>query len=163
MKLEALFKVNESKLFWVKDNSPADAATFEKISIKWSEVELDDEVYNEEFLAKLRDQLKALDAANKFAILVPEIDRTYETPAHKEAFTTAMNHTARRVKDCVSVAGFLLPSDLLKEGLAAGKPAVDFMDTLAVKHAQYVYFASKSDIDAFNLTEDISKYAIAIV
>ena len=132
MKLEALFKVNDNKLFWVKDNTPADVSSFEKITVKWSEVELDDEVYNEEFLANLRDQLKALDSQNKFAILIPEIDKPFENPAQKEAFTTAMNHTARRVKDCVSVAGFELPALLLKEDLAAGKPAIDFMDTLAV-------------------------------
>ena len=42
-------------------------------------VELDDEVYNEEFLAELRETLKALEAQNKFAILIPEIDKTFET------------------------------------------------------------------------------------
>lgn len=163
MKLEAVFNVNNNKLFWIKDNSPAAAETFEKISIKWSQVELDDEVYNEEFLANLRDQLKALDSANKFAILIPEIDRPYETPVQKEAFTNAMNHTARRVKDCVSVAGFLLPEALLKDGLTSGKTASDFMETLAVKHAQYVYFASSADIKTLNLAEDISKSNVVVL
>ena len=163
MKLEALFNVSNNKLFWIKDNSPADADSFEKISIKWSQVELDDEVYNEEFLANLRDQLKALDEANKFAILIPEIDRPYETPVQKEAFTNAMNHAARRVKDCVSVAGFLLPEALLKDGLSAGKAAADFMETLAVKHAQYVYFAKSDDIKALNLAEDISKSNVVVL
>lgn len=157
MKLEALFTVKQNKLFSAKDDSAENPADFEKIIVKWSDVELDDEVYNEELLAKLRDKLKALEAQNKFAILIPEIDKNFETSDQKEAFINAMNHTARRVKDCVSVAGFELPSKLLEAKLHA-----DFIETLAKKHAHYVYFAGKSDADAFNLTENLSSYNVVI-
>ncbi len=157
MKLEALFTVKQNKLFSAKDDSAVNPADFEKIIVKWSEVELSDEVYNEELLANLRDNLKALEAQNKFAILIPEIDKTFETSDQKEAFINAMNHTARRVKDCVSVAGFELPSKLLEAKIQG-----DFIDTLAKKHAQYVYFAGKSDVEAFNLAENLSSYNVVI-
>ena len=60
-----------------------------------------------------------------------------DTPEQEEAFTNAFNHTARRVKDCVSVAGFELAPEL--------KDKQAFMDTLAIKHAQYVYFTKKEN------------------
>lgn len=157
MKLEALFTVKQNKLFLAKDDSAVNPDDFEKIPVKWSQVELDDEVYNEELLAKLRDNLKALEAQNKFAILIPEIDKAFETSDQKEAFINAMNHTARRVKDCISVAGFELPAKLLEAKLTC-----DFIETLAKKHAQYVYFAEKSDADTFNLTENLSSYNVVI-
>lgn len=157
MKLEALFTVKQNKLFLAKDDSAVNPDDFEKIPVKWSQVELDDEVYNEELLAKLRDNLKALEAQNKFAILIPEIDKAFETSDQKEAFINAMNHTARRVKDCISVAGFELPAKLLE-----AKIQDDFIETLAKKHAQYVYFAGKSDADTFNLTENLSSYNVVI-
>ncbi len=157
MKLEALFTVKQNKLFLAKDDSAVNPDDFEKIPVKWSQVELDDEVYNEELLAKLRDNLKALEAQNKFAILIPEIDKAFETSDQKEAFINAMNHTARRVKDCISVAGFELPAKLLEAKIQG-----DFIETLAKKHAQYVYFAEKSDADTFNLTENLSSYNVVI-
>jgi len=157
MKLEALFTVKQNKLFLAKDDSAVNPDDFEKIPVKWSQVELDDEVYNEELLAKLRDNLKALEAQNKFAILIPEIDKAFETSDQKEAFINAMNHTARRVKDCISVAGFKLPAKLLEAKIQG-----DFIETLAKKHAQYVYFAGKSDADTFNLTENLSSYNVVI-
>ncbi len=133
MKLEPIFTVKQNKLYKLSDDSQVDSATLKRIEIPWSTVEIEDEVYNEEFLALLRDQLKALDEAGSFAVLVPVVDKSLETPEETELFINAFNHTARRVKDCVSVAGFELPAEL--------KAAQDFIDTLAIKHAQYVYFS----------------------
>jgi hypothetical protein len=110
----------------------------------------------------LRENLKSLEKQNKYAILVPEIDKAFESQIQKEAFISAMNHTARRVKDCKSVAGFELTSEILKDGLSEGKTAATFMKTLAVKHAQYVYFAKSADIKALNLAEDISKSNVVV-
>lgn len=132
MKLDPVFTVKQNKLYKLSDDSQVDTATLKRIEIPWSTVEIEDEVYNEEFLALLRDQLKALDEAGAFAILVPLVDKPLETPEETELFINAFNHTARRVKDCISVAGFELPAEL--------KTPQDFMDTLAIKHAQYVYF-----------------------
>lgn len=133
MKLDPVFTVKENKLYKIEDNSLVDLATLKQIQIPWSTVEMEDEIYNEEFLATLRDQLKKLEAINTFAILVPIVDKPIDSPEKVELFIAAFSHTARRVKDCVSVAGFELPAELTAPQ--------DFIDALAVKHAQYVYFS----------------------
>ena len=140
MKLDPIFTVKQNKLFKIEGDAAIDPALLRRIEIKWSTVELSDEAYNEEYLAQLRDELKRLEAQNLFAILIPVPDKPLETPEQTELFINAFNHTARRVKDCVSVAGFELPSQLIKNGFDQGSPASDFMETLAIKHAQYVYF-----------------------
>ena len=133
MKLDPIFTVKENKLYKIADNSLVDPASLKRIEIPWSTVEMEDEIYNEEFLAVLRDQLKDLEAKGTFAILVPIVDKPLQSPEDSERFINAFNHTARRVKDCVSVAGYEIPKEL--------KDAQAFMDTLAIKHAQYVYFS----------------------
>ena len=146
MKLDPIFTVKNKKLYKIADGSEVDTSTLQKIEISWSTVEMEDEVYNEEFLAVLRDQLKTMEDAGTFAVLVPVADKPLETPEQEEAFTNAFNHTARRVKDCTSVAGLELP--------AALKDKQAFMDTLAIKHAQYVYFTKAEN----PLSDDIVVY-----
>ena len=107
---------------------------------------MDEDIYNEEFLALLRDQLKQMENTGLYAVLVPLADKPLETPEQEEAFTCAFNHTARRVKDCTSVAGFELPPQL--------KDKQSFIDTLAIKHAQYVYFTTAEN----PLSDDIVVY-----
>ena len=67
-------------------------------------------------------------------------------PEQEELFINAFNHTARRVKDCISVAGMELAPQL--------KDKQAFMDTLAIKHAQYVYFTKAEN----PLSDDIVVY-----
>ena len=136
MKLEPLFYAKENKLYKIADNSPVDTASLKRIEIKWSTVEIEEESYNEEYLANLRDQLKSYDESGIFAVLVPLVDKPLESPEQSELFIAAFNHTARRVKDCISVVGFELPNEL--------KDKDGFMDTLAIKHAQYLYFSKDS-------------------
>ena len=145
MKLDPIFYVKQNKLYKLADNAEIDISTLQRIEIKWTQVELEDEAYNEEYLATLREQLKAMEEAGKFAVLVPVIDKPLETPEQTELFINAYNHTARRVKDCVSVAGFELPQILTAHGFKEGSAAADFMETLAIKHAQYVYFSKATD------------------
>ena len=137
MKLDSIFTVKQNKLYKISDSSQVDTSTLKRVEIPWSTVEIEDEVYNEEFLALLRDQLKKMEDAGIFAVLVPVIDKPLDNPEQTELFINAFNHTARRVKDCISVAGFELPSEL--------KTPQDFMDTLAIKHAQYVYFTKSEN------------------
>ena len=132
MKLDPLFTVKNKKLYKIADGSEVDTSTLKRIEIPWTTVEMEDEIYNEEFLALLRDQLKKMEDAGIFAVLVPLADKALDTPEQEEAFINAFNHTARRIKDCISVAGFELAPQL--------KDKQAFMDTLAIKHAQYVYF-----------------------
>lgn len=132
MKLDPIFTVKNKKLYKIADDSQVDTSTLKRIEIPWSTVEIEDESYNEEYLAGLREQLKAMEASETFAVLVPLVDKPLETPEQEELFINAYNHTARRVKDCTSVAGLELVPQL--------KDKQAFMDTLAIKHAQYVYF-----------------------
>lgn len=145
MKLDPIFTVKENKLYKISDNSAVDTAALKKIQIKWSEVELAEESYNEEYLANLREELKAMDDAGTFAVLVPVVDKPLDSAEQIEAFINTYNHTARRVKDCVSVVGFILPEEITAKGFGESSPAADFMETLAIKHSQYVYFSKKTD------------------
>ena len=146
MKLDPIFTVKEKKLYKIADNSQVDTSSLKRIEIPWSTVEIEDEAYNEEYLAQLREELKGLEAAGEFAVLVPLVDKALENPEQEELFINAYNHTARRVKDCTSVAGFEL-AEKLKDKQA-------FMDTLAIKHAQYVYFTKAEN----PLSDDIVVY-----
>ena len=142
MKLDPIFTVKNNKLYKIDDNSQTDINTLKKIELSWSKIELEPEIYNEEFLATLREELKPLDDQQTFVILVPIIDKPLDTPDSKELFINAFNHTARRIKDCTCIAGFELPEQLTAEGFAPDSFANSFMETLAIKHAQYVYFAN---------------------
>ena len=146
MKLDPIFTVKSKKLYKISDGSEVNTSSLKKITIPWSTVEMEDEVYNEEFLANLREQLKAMEEAGEFAVLVPVADKPLENPEQEEAFINAFNHTARRVKDCASVAGMEL-APALKDKQA-------FIDALSVKHAQYVYFTTAEN----PLSDDIVIY-----
>lgn len=146
MKLDPIFTVKNKKLYKIADGSEVDTSSLKRIDVAWSTVEIEDEAYNEEYLAGLRDQLKAMEATGSFAVLVPVVDKALETAEQEELFINAFNHTARRVKDCESLAGMELPPQL--------KDKQAFMDTLAIKHAQYVYFTKAEN----PLSDDIVVY-----
>ena len=146
MKLDPIFTVKQNKLYKIADNTEVDTSTLKRIDIPWTTVEIEDGIYNEEFLANLRDQLKQMEETGSFAVLVPIADKPLETADQTESFINAYNHTARRVKDCTSVAGFELIPQL--------KAPQEFIDALAVKHAQYVYFSKAEN----PLSDDIVVY-----
>lgn len=160
MKLEPIFSVKENKLVKIADNTTVDFNSLKKVTVKWSEVEMEPEAYNEEYLANLRDTLKGYDEAGIFAVIIPEADKLLNTPEEFELFINAFNHTARRIKDCISVAGMDLPEEILKNGVEADSPAISFMETLAVKHAQYVYFAAETTVSKLKLDNKIQNLAI---
>ena len=146
MKLDPIFTVKNKKLYKIADGSEVDTSSLKRIAVAWSTVEIEDEAYNEEYLAGLRDQLKDMEATGSFAVLVPVVDKALETAEQEELFINAFNHTARRVKDCESLAGMELPPQL--------KDKQAFMETLAIKHAQYVYFTKAEN----PLSDDIVLY-----
>ncbi|MCR4953916.1 MAG: hypothetical protein K6A43_07560 [Treponema sp.] len=145
MKLDPIFTVKENKLYKIADDTEVDAASLKKIEVLWSQVELEPESYNEEFLANLREDLKAMEVKESFAIIVPKVDKPLENAEQTELFINAFNHCARRIKDCTSVAGFELPAEISKNGFAEDSDAQNFIDTLAKKHAQYVYFTTATE------------------
>lgn len=77
------------------------------------------EEYNEAFLAALRDDLKKKEAESTKSVYIEP--RFYSGTGDFwacaevrnadlfDAFTAAMVHTARRLKDCSLIAGFILP------------------------------------------------------
>lgn len=152
MKLDPLFYVKNNKLVFIEDNEPFDSANLERIEISWNTVELENEVYNEEYLANLREHIKKFETTSKFAVLVPIADKSLKTSEQIELFTNTFNHTARRLKDCINIVGFELIPELLESGIDAGSTARNFIATIAVKHAQYIYFIKQENIQKFNLT-----------
>lgn len=131
MKLERLFEVKDSKLYTVAGESYSIEG--KAFPVKWSDVEGGAEEYNEDFLAKLRDDLKALEEKKEFVFIEPVFDKDAGT----EQFTAAMKHTARRIKDCVSVIGFAIPGEILGEKTA-------YMEELSAKHQQYCFFSKEA-------------------
>ena len=131
MKLERLFEVKASKLYKMTGEPVSlDGLAF---PVKWSDVEAGEEEYNEDFLARLREELKSKEDKGDFVFIEPVFDKN----ASLEQFTAAMKHCARRIKDCVSVIGFALPVEILK--------SKDFyIEELSAKHQQYCYFCKEN-------------------
>lgn len=132
MKFEKLFESKENRLFKITGE---EVPVTEKMafSVKWSDVEGAEEEYNESFLAKLREELKALEEKNEFVFLEPVYDKN-ATPGQ---FNNAIKHTVRRLKDCKSVIGVAL----VKEVAEDRDVLEDFMEKISEKHPHYVYFA----------------------
>lgn len=162
MKLDPVFTVKENKLYKIADDSQVEVNSLKKVEIKWSVIELEPETYNEEYLANLREELKPLDDTGKYVYLSPVVDKALNTPEDIELYINAINHCARRIKDCTCIAGIELPEELLLKGIEEGTPVSDFMETLAKKHAQYVYFASTDNANKANITDKVQNLAIVI-
>jgi hypothetical protein len=163
MKLDPLFKSQNNKLYtlagdevplggsrFVKETD-CSASTAEKmieeygtgmffVKVMWSVVGKDEDNYNEEFLASLRDWLKVLEDKKRFAVIVPVAD-IWRSEADCEALAASMKHCARRIKDCVSVVGFAIPEVACDRTVAA-----HFMDVLSEKHEQYIFFSKDKEI-----------------
>lgn len=143
MKFEKIFESKNHKLY---KTTGEEVVVTEKMifPVKWSDVEGAEEEYDENFLAQLRDQLKALEEKNEFVFLQP----VYDKKATPGQFNNAMKHTARRVKDCKSVIGMALVSEVADDADVLS----DFLEKISEKHPQYVYFAKKP------CTEDVVLY-----
>jgi hypothetical protein len=102
------------------------------VCVPWKTVALSDGAFNEEYLAALREFLKNTEAMELGAVIIPEPDG-----AALEPYTTAMVHTARRIKDCASVAGFAFPWEFAGNADAVAS----CIAALSVKHPGYVYFS----------------------
>ena len=123
MKLSPLFNVKNNQLYKIADNSAvelkyvpcisAKALTYNTnpyffIEIPWSLVEIESELYNDDFLAGLRDFLTKFEEKDQFAIIRPVEDKPLSSEDEVEAFIAAFNRTATRIKDCTkSLAGLI--------------------------------------------------------
>lgn len=148
MKIEAKFYSEKNELYFL-DGSKAELNS-DKIKayvVKWTEVGLDEDSYNEEFLANLRDKFKAMEDNGKYGFVVPECDSACDSEEQKEAFVASMKHCARRIKDCENIIGFSVPSE--------ADPSF-FMEELSAKHKHYIYFTKNSELSESN--EKIVRY-----
>ena len=169
MKLDAQFESKNGKLYALKTGAetdtgaliPFDSAVLSGVSSEIAETEaqkfsqdagkiiavyvplraaeISENMYDEMYLAALRVFLKSIEACGAYAVIVPVSD----CGCGAERLTQAMCHTARRIKDCVSVIGFALP-DVLTES-----EATTFTDAMGVKHAHYVYFSNRHTRSSF--------------
>ena len=132
MKFEKLFESKNHRLYKISGEEVTVTAKM-AYPVKWSDVEGAEEEYKEDYLARLRDDLKALEEKGEYVFLEP----VYDKDATPGQFNNAMKHTARRVKDCKSVIGMALPEQV------AGDADVlnDFLEKITEKHPHYVYFA----------------------
>src|SRR5574344_1298253 len=157
MKLEALFKSEKNKLFnvdgkqvslanckvlkveqcfeEVKNNSVNIEDFVCSVEVPWSVVGTEEGGYNEEALASLRDWLKLIEEKNQFVIIEPLANDNLSIE-NKNTLTASMKHCARRIKDCVSVVGFSIPSQFHESD------AKTFVEELSEKHSQYVFFSN---------------------
>ena len=147
MKLEAQFKSADNRLYFLDgrelavDSSVKDV-NHEKgglvfIDMPWEKVGLDEDSYNEEFLAQMRDFLKKMEDDSAFAVIVPCAEKIPGTSAEKEDFVASMKHSARRIKDAKSVVGYAIPAYI---------DAQAFIEEFRPKHAHYIYFSGEDSV-----------------
>lgn len=112
---------------------PAEENKFYGIRIPFTEIGTDEDSYNEEFLASLRDALKVLEEKPAFAFIIPVCNETL-TEETKSNFTASYKHCARRIKDCKNLIGFAIPPEA---------DETTFVEELSRKHDHYVFFTDK--------------------
>ncbi len=148
MKLEAKFKSEKNVLYFL-DGTKAElnGSSIRAREVRWTQVGLDEDSYNEEFLADLRDQFKSMEENDTYGFVVPVCDAECGSAEEKENFVASMKHCARRIKDCENIIGFAIPAEA----------DVDFfMEELSAKHKHYIYFTKDEKIAEKN--ENIVKF-----
>ena len=125
------------------------------VRISWKIVEMKDGLYDEAYLADLRTVLKLLENRSVSVIIEPFVEDgpaqlSSDGSCNEEAasrLTAAMRHVARRIKDCSSVVGFILPEEIASDKAAS----LEYITELSRKHPQYVFFAR----DIGNIASDL--------
>lgn len=158
MKLEPVFEVKENQLYKIsgesvpfnfidilniENESAGSENSFYNIVVEQKLIEPEPECYNEEYLAKLRDYLKAMEENGCYAALqiIPEKTGNEANSPETDSYIACIKHATRRIKDCRNLAGIYLCDKYAKDG-DAGKISL-LIDELDVKHSHYVYFAGK--------------------
>ncbi|MCI1207964.1 MAG: hypothetical protein LKF96_00765 [Treponema sp.] len=131
--------ITEGKMYTVSDRPVV-------LEISGKTVEPEEGMYNEAFLAYLREILKSFDEYGLHAIISPVAGADLANPAAAELFTAAAKHIARRIKDCRSVIGFTIP-----DTAAENEDFVSaYIQELQKKHSQYVFFAREKTDGFYN-------------
>ncbi len=151
MKLEPLFRSADNRLYFLDGREmPVDAGkksfpenvSCEKdslvfVDMPWETVGKDEESYNEEFLARMRDFLKKMEDIPSYAVIFPTAESIPQSAAEKEAFVASMKHSARRIKDAKSVVGYAIPGYI---------DAETFVSEFSGKHSHYIYFSHEDSV-----------------
>lgn len=185
MKFEPLVQTKENKLFLLKDNSELNIADLHRVSfgdvvsnnaqvcagkvtcvsLSFGDVQLENETYNEEGLALLREYLKKIEDAGGLAFIEVFANQKLDDADKADSFISAMVHAARRIKDAESVIGFSIAPELLvndsKKPLDANSWSMWFVNEMNVKHAHYVYLVRSDYISQCNI--DIKSANIPLV
>lgn len=157
--------------------------------VYWNIIEPEEGEYNEEYLATLREYIKKAGKSGLLVYIVPKISFTNNTfwtkntyPIDKiidgetagmyymRCFTDAMNHLARRVKDCENIVGFAIP-ECFDEIMNASSVAVQtqqdlsmlFMQVLYKKHTQYYFIAEENDKNDIQALKNINQNEYKII
>ena len=85
MKLEAKFKSEKNVLYFL-DGTKAElnGSSISAREVRWTQVGLDEDSYNEEFLADLRDQFKSMEENDTYGFVVPVCDAECGSAEEKE-------------------------------------------------------------------------------
>ena len=97
--------------------------------------------------------------ADEVAEVVKEVAETAEEVAETAVDAAVVEEAAEKVKDKVEDVAETIETtaeEIAAKGFDAGSPAQDFMDTLAIKHAQYVYFVKADSASKNGLPGNIS-------
>ncbi len=148
MKFEAKFVLNDGAIFdldgkkfelssqkydgekFGEIENISDFSVINIIEVSVSSVGLDEDSYNESFLASLRDSLKILEEKSVYVLIKPVSSKETLSEAEKEAFTASFKHCMRRIKDCESVIGMIVPSCVDRDF---------FTGEIKPKHAHYIF------------------------
>ena len=110
--------------------------TFSILQIDWSDIGKDEGSYNEAFLADLREFLKSQEEQKRYAIIEPITKDAIKQGSNESiSLIASAKHCARRIKDCTSVIGFVVPAQCA---------AQDFIDELKQKHGHYIFFSNSN-------------------
>lgn len=160
MKLDPIFEVKNNSLFLIADGSAVNPSSFSFVEFNQSDIELEEEVYNEDTLAAWREDFLVKDEKGEFVVLAPHASMDLSNALNFERFCNTCNHTARRVKDCKSVAGFLFDETFLTQN--SDSRIAEFTELLAKKHAQYVYFIQKSVAEKLNILDNLQTLPVVL-
>lgn len=139
----------------------ADRKNFLIVKIYHSQVEPESGQYNEAFLAGLRDFLKAAESQSVAAVISfspgkeGEIFAVPDSPEKQDDYIEAAAHTARRLKDCAGILGFLLPPG------GGENFKLKFAGRFSKKHPHFIFFLHPGDGESSESTEKKNLFAEA--
>ena len=140
MKFDPIFKQENHSLVKIDSGEIYPCSKIQILDVLWSQIEPTTEEYDEDFLAKLRLELKEYEQeAEKYLVIRPvAADKAslLQDAAIREQYVAAVKHCVRRLKDCTAIIGLFVPKEFSDE-----EEINYFMEEIYPKHKHYVFFA----------------------